>query len=169
MENENANEVDNKNKTKIIKLICAVCNKTFIRKGHNQKYCSSACRNIFLLSKKEQYAQNRKAVVAIKYDSDKEERKEITWYECLECGKDYKNYAVQTTAYCSDICEVTAKNNNRYIKPDLGEKITYLVCPVCRKVFKVSNGKKVCSYVCRKIIKTRLSLDPTSRYNMSNI
>lgn len=119
------------------KRICILCNKEYIVRAKNQKYCSSKCREIAYEN------------IPIK----RRNKTDIEYVKCANCGKIFeKSYNVNRKKFCTDKCRAEFQKNKRNKK-----KTVYLSeirkCDFCGKNFQwfdYNPRKRFCSKECRE-------------------
>ena len=108
---------------------CPVCNKKFVRKNRNRKYCSDKCKQ---------------------YNWDKNNhRKKV----CPSCQKEFKHNYTKNPKYCSVQCKKEGRVKIYVKRIKLGQikpkPIFKKTCPVCNVKYKTKNkNRKYCSREC---------------------
>ena len=122
LEEEKQNRVRKENE--YTETQCIICNKTFVRKSNNQKYCGDECIK----------KANSKKIIHAKI--------------CKECGNEFETDH-DKTLYCSSTCSNRSKRKRYALSKDrrlsLNGKIDYSIS--LKKLYKRDKG--IC-YICGK-------------------
>jgi 5-methylcytosine-specific restriction endonuclease McrA len=128
LERVKAKEIEKDNRVrkenKYTETVCAVCGKSFLRKGNSQKYCSDECVK----------KANSKRAMHTKI--------------CKECGREFETDH-DKTLYCSSTCSNRYRRKRNALSKDkrlsLNGKIDYSIS--LKKLYKRDKG--IC-YICGK-------------------
>lgn len=111
----------------MINKTCLICNKDFLAKRENTRYCSKSCQGkADYLKNKEKYKERAIKSRPKQAEKRKEANKHKWFGQCLECGIDFKKKS-QNQKYCSIKCQRSFlyKKNTLLGKEQQWRKTTY--------------------------------------------